>query len=91
MTDILEPSNDSALAQLRVAWPELTAVDRALAVALALALSPVGAWFGFQLPSPPILAAMTGLVALYLVCAELLKPFATASVSLPAGRRRRPA
>ncbi len=63
----------------------------ALAVALALALSPVGAWFGFQLPSPPILAAMTGLVALYLVCAELLKPFATASVSLPAGRRRRPA
>lgn len=32
MTDILEPSNDSALAQLRVAWPELTAVDRALAV-----------------------------------------------------------
>ncbi len=48
----------------------------ALAVALAVALSPVGAWFGFQPPPPPVMAAMAAIVAVYLVCAELLKPFA---------------
>jgi Mg2+-importing ATPase len=45
----------------------------ALAVALILPFTPIGGWFGFQAPQPHILAAITGLVAAYLACAELLK------------------
>jgi P-type Mg2+ transporter len=52
----------------------------ALAVALTLPLTPLGGWFGFVTPPPAMLAAIAGLVAVYLVCAELIKPFAVRSV-----------
>ena len=57
--------------------PVLTATSLgALAVAMVLPFTPVAALFGFQ--TPPL--AMTGgimlIVTVYLVCAELLKPFA---------------
>jgi P-type Mg2+ transporter len=48
----------------------------ALAVALALPLTPLGGWFGFVTPPPAMLAAIGLLVAIYLACAELIKPFA---------------
>ena len=48
----------------------------ALAVALAIPFSPLGAWFGFRAPATPVTLALLGIVALYLVCAELLKPLA---------------
>ena len=56
----------------------------ALAVALTLPLTPLGGWFGFVAPPPAMLAAIAGLVAVYLVCAELVKPLAVRS----AQRRR---
>ena len=48
----------------------------ALTVALAIPLSPLGAWFGFQAPPPHVLLVLAGIVAAYLVCAELCKPLA---------------
>jgi P-type Mg2+ transporter len=51
----------------------------ALAVALLLPLSPIGSWFGFVVPPPPVLGGIGILVAIYLVCAELVKPFAVRS------------
>jgi Mg2+-importing ATPase len=48
----------------------------ALLVAVAIPYLPIGAWFGFQ-PLPLAMAGALGaIVALYLVCAELLKTFA---------------
>jgi Mg2+-importing ATPase len=45
---------------------------------LAIPFSPLGEWFGFQ--DLPLLVVITlaGIVAAYLVCAELLKPLAIA-------------
>ena len=51
----------------------------ALAVAMTLPFTPAGAWFGFVAPPPVMLAAIGLLVLAYLVCAELLKPFAVRS------------
>jgi len=48
----------------------------ALTVALAIPFSPLGAWFGFQTPPPLVIAALGGIVVVYLVCAELFKPLA---------------
>jgi Mg2+-importing ATPase len=48
----------------------------ALAVAMVLPFTPIGVWFGFVTPPPVILAGIGLLVAVYLACAELLKPFA---------------
>jgi P-type Mg2+ transporter len=48
----------------------------ALAVAMTLPFTPVGVWFGFVAPPPIMLAGIGLLVLVYLVCAELLKPFA---------------
>ena len=48
----------------------------ALAVAMTLPFTPVGAWFGFVAPPPIMLAAIGVLVVVYLACAELLKPLA---------------
>jgi Mg2+-importing ATPase len=48
----------------------------ALAVAMILPFTPVGGWFGFVAPPPLMLAGIGLLVVIYLVCAELLKPFA---------------
>ncbi|MEO3472761.1 magnesium-translocating P-type ATPase [Roseomonas sp. CAU 1739] len=56
----------------------------ALAVALLLALTPIGSAFGFAPLPPSLMATMAGLVLLYLVSAEALKRFAMA----PARRRR---
>jgi Mg2+-importing ATPase len=65
--------------------PVLTASSLiALAVALTLPLTPLGGWFGFVAPPPAMLAGIGVLVAVYLVCAELVKPFAVRS----AQRRR---
>ena len=55
----------------------------ALAAALALALSPLGHWFGFVPLGAPVLLAIGGLVVAYLVAAETLKHVALAH------RRRR--
>ncbi|MFO1080226.1 MAG: magnesium-translocating P-type ATPase [Reyranellaceae bacterium] len=57
----------------------------ALAVALVLPFSSLGAWFGFTALPLGLAAGIAGLVAAYLVAAELLKPLA-----LPASRRQAP-
>jgi Mg2+-importing ATPase len=59
----------------------------ALIVALAIPFSPLGAWFGFVTPPARVTLALSGIVAAYLVCAELFKPLAI-SVAL---RVQRPA
>ena len=62
----------------------------ALLAAMALPFTPAGAWFGFQAPPLPMLAAIGAIVCAYLVAVELLKPFvigerrATPSLPLPA-------
>ena len=48
----------------------------ALLVAMVLPFTPAGAWFGFVVPSAPLLGAIALLVVIYLVCAELLKSVA---------------
>jgi Mg2+-importing ATPase len=48
----------------------------ALAVALAIPFTPLGALFGFQAPPWPVSLTLAGLVALYLMAAELVKPLA---------------
>jgi Mg2+-importing ATPase len=48
----------------------------ALAVALAIPFSPLGALFGFQPPPAQVCLMLAGLVAVYLACAELIKPLA---------------
>jgi Mg2+-importing ATPase len=55
----------------------------ALAVAMLLPFTPIGAWFGFVAPPPLMLAGIGLLVVVYLVCAELLKSLAVRT------RRRR--
>jgi Mg2+-importing ATPase len=48
----------------------------ALAVALLIPFSPLGAWFGFQGTTPIVTATLGGIVVVYLASAELLKPLA---------------
>ena len=48
----------------------------ALAVALAIPFSPLGAWFGFREPPMLVTLALLGIVVVYLTAAELLKPHA---------------
>jgi Mg2+-importing ATPase len=48
----------------------------ALAVALAIPLSPLGAWFGFKAPPGSVMIALAAIVVAYLVCAELFKGLA---------------
>jgi Mg2+-importing ATPase len=50
----------------------------ALAVAMVLPFTPAGRWFGLEAPPLGMLGAVGFLVALYLVCAELLKRIAVA-------------
>ncbi|TPQ30313.1 magnesium-translocating P-type ATPase [Bradyrhizobium guangdongense] len=67
-------------------WPDpvLSASSLiALAVALVLPFTPVGAWFGFVAPPPLMMAGIAALVVVYLACAELVKPFAIRSVPKP--------
>lgn len=61
----------------------------ALAVALLLALTPLGAVFGFAPLQAPLLAAMAGLVLLYLAAAEALKRLAMAPPARHRAVRRR--
>jgi Mg2+-importing ATPase len=57
--------------------PALTASSLiALTVAMLLPFTPMGAWFGFVAPPPAVMAGIAVLVMAYLVCAELVKPFA---------------
>lgn len=59
--------------------PILTATSlAALLVAMALPFTPMGAWFGFVTPPASLLAAIGAIAVVYLVAAELLKPFALA-------------
>ena len=48
----------------------------ALALALAIPFSPLGEWFGFRDLPPHLAIVLGGIVAVYLVCAELFKPLA---------------
>ncbi len=57
----------------------------ALVVAMVVPFSPVGAWFGFQVPPLEVVCSVGLVVVVYLVCAELLKRLAVGSVLL--GRR----
>jgi Mg2+-importing ATPase len=61
----------------------------ALAVAVALALSPVGAAFGFTALSWPLIGTIAGLVAAYLAMAEYLKRFAVSVAQRHRHRRGR--
>ena len=63
----------------------------ALAVALAIPFSPLGRLFAFVAPPGPTLLALAGLVAVYLVAAELLKPWAIRGAFATAPRSRWPA
>ena len=51
----------------------------ALAVAMILPFSPIGAWFGFRAPPIEVTASVGLLVVAYLICAELLKRWAIGS------------
>lgn len=67
-------------------WPDpvLSASSLiALLVAMVLPFTPIGTWFGFVTPPPIMMAGIAALVVIYLVCAELLKPFA-----IRTGRKR---
>jgi Mg2+-importing ATPase len=55
----------------------------ALAVALAIPFSPLGALFGFQIPATPVMLVLAGIVAAYLTCAEILKPLAIRKLAAP--------
>jgi len=62
-------------------WPRpiLAATSlTALTVAMVVPFTPLGAWFGFVVPSAAILAAIGTIAAVYLVAAETLKPLALA-------------
>ncbi|MFG1466358.1 magnesium-translocating P-type ATPase [Xanthobacter sp. DSM 24535] len=48
----------------------------ALVVAMALPFTPMGPWFGFEVPAISILLGIGVIVVAYLVSAELLKPLA---------------
>ena len=51
----------------------------ALVLALAIPFSPFGEWFGFRDLPPHLAIVLGGIVAVYLVCAELFKPLAITS------------
>src|SRR5476651_1023092 len=53
----------------------------ALAVAMIMPFTPVGAWFGFRAPPVEVTASVMALVVAYLVSAELLKQFAIGKVA----------
>ena len=51
----------------------------ALAVAMIVPFSPIGAWFGFRPPPLEVTASVGLLVVAYLICAELVKRWAIGS------------
>jgi len=60
----------------------------ALAVAMIMPFTPVGAWFGFHAPPLEVTASVGLLVVAYLVCAELLKRLAIGSYTRGAAAGR---
>lgn len=63
--------------------PALTASSLlALAAAIVVPFSPIGAWFGFKAPPLEVICSVGALIVAYLVCAELLKRLAIDSVLL---------
>ena len=63
----------------------------ALAVAMIVPFSPIGAWFGFRPPPIEVTVSIGLLVVAYLICAELVKRWAIGSprrqFGCPSGRR----
>jgi Mg2+-importing ATPase len=59
----------------------------ALLVAMALPFTPVGGWFGFETPPLVMLAGIGAIVIVYLVSAELVKPWAVRVRQRPVPRR----
>lgn len=55
----------------------------ALAVAVALPFTPIGEWFGFEVPPIGILLGIAAIVFTYLLLAELLKPLAIRARPVP--------
>ncbi|MGJ5206667.1 magnesium-translocating P-type ATPase [Bradyrhizobium sp. HKCCYLR20261] len=71
--------------------PMLTASSLiALAAALIIPFTPIGAWFGFVAPPVPLLATIAALVVAYLISAERLKAFAIQGDPRNPHRRARP-
>lgn len=60
----------------------------ALLFALVLPFTPIGRWFGFEMPPPAMSVALGGVVVVYLICAELLKSVAIRTVSKHRQKRR---
>ncbi len=58
-----------------------TSTLAALALALAIPFSPLGVWFGFRAPPAHVTLALAGIVAAYLICAELCKPLAISTAN----------
>ena len=54
----------------------------ALAVAMIVPFSPIGAWFGFSAPPLEVTCGVGLVVVAYLTCAELLKRVAIGSATL---------
>ena len=61
----------------------------ALAAAMIIPFSPMGAWFGFQSPPLEIVCSVGVIVAAYLVCAELVKQLAFDPVHVQSDTRLR--
>ena len=71
-------------------WPHPVLVATslgALAIALAVALSPIGPVLGFTMLGLPLMGVIAGLLFAYLICAEVVKPLA---IRAPRRRRRKP-
>jgi Mg2+-importing ATPase len=60
----------------------------ALAVAMIVPFSPIGAWFGFRAPPLEITCSVVLIVFIYLACAELVKRVALGRAALPSDARR---
>jgi len=60
----------------------------ALVVAMVVPFTPAGRWFGFEAPPLGMLGAISVLIVLYLVCAELLKRVAVAASAASAKTAR---
>jgi Mg2+-importing ATPase len=52
----------------------------ALAAAMVVPFSPVGAWFGFRAPPLEVICGVGVIIVAYLVCAELVKRLAINSI-----------
>jgi len=60
----------------------------ALAVAMIVPFSPIGAWFGFRAPPLEVTCSVGLIVFIYLACAELVKRVAVGPAALPSDARK---